>query len=69
MLVSIPHPNVPDLRVAGSPLKLTETPPRVRRHPPLLGQHNEEVLTELGYDAQGIARLRETGVIGKSNQA
>ncbi|HEU0021048.1 MAG TPA: CaiB/BaiF CoA-transferase family protein [Dehalococcoidia bacterium] len=67
MVINIPHPNVPDLRVAGSPLKLTGTPPAVRRHPPLLGQHNEEVLTELGYDTQGIARLRKTGVIGKTN--
>jgi crotonobetainyl-CoA:carnitine CoA-transferase CaiB-like acyl-CoA transferase len=67
MVVNVPHPNVPDLRMAGSPLKLTETPPTVRRHPPLLGQHNEEVLTELGYNSQDIARLRETGVIGKFN--
>lgn len=66
MVLNLPHPNVPDLRVAGSPLKLTETPPSVRYPPPSLGQHNEEVLTELGYDAKGIARLRETGVIGKS---
>lgn len=66
MVLNLPHPNVPNLRVAGSPLKLTETPPSVRYPPPLLGQHNEEVLTELGYDAKNIARLIETGVIGKS---
>ena len=66
MVLNLPHPNVPDLRVAGSPLKLTETPPSVRYPPPLLGQHNEEVLTELGYNAKEISRLRESGVIGKS---
>jgi crotonobetainyl-CoA:carnitine CoA-transferase CaiB-like acyl-CoA transferase len=37
----------------------------VRHHPPLLGQHNEEVLTELGYTGEQIAGLRERGVIGK----
>ncbi len=64
MVVDIPHPNVPDLRVAGSPLKLTETPPSIRLHPPLLGQHNDEVLGELGYSSKDIARLKESGVIG-----
>ncbi len=68
MMVDIPHPKVPDLRVTGSPLKLSETPPSVRHHPPLLGQHNEEVLLELGYDAGKIARLRDKGVIGRTEQ-
>ncbi len=64
MVVAIPHPNVPDLRVAGSPLKLAETPPSIRHHPPLLGQHNDEILGELGYSAKDIARLQKAGVIG-----
>ena len=64
MVVDIPHPNVPDLRVPNSPLKLTETPPNVRLAPPLLGQHNEDILVEMGYDMNKIASLREKGVIG-----
>ena len=63
MVVDISHPNVPDLKVPNSPLKLTETPPSVRRPPPLLGQHNEEILSGLGYAAESIAKLREKGVI------
>ena len=59
----MPHPNVPDLRVPASPLKLTKTPPSIRRHPPGLGQDNEEVLAESGYDAGQISKLREKGVI------
>ena len=65
MVVNIPHPNIPDLKVPNSPLKLTETPPSVRRPPPLLGQHNEEVLLELGYGSESIANLRQKGVIGQ----
>ncbi len=65
MVVNMPHPNVPDLRVPFSPLKLAETPPAIRLAPPLLGQHNEQILTELGYDKDGIANAREKGVIGK----
>jgi len=64
MVVEIPHPNIPDLKVPYSPLKLAETPPSVRRPPPLLGQHNEEILSELGYAAESIAKLRQKGVIG-----
>ena len=48
----------------NSPLKLTETPPNVRLAPPLLGQHNEDILVEMGYDMNKIASLREKGVIG-----
>ena len=64
MVVDMPHPKVPDLRVPNSPLKLTETPPSIRRPPPLLGQHNGEILEESGYSQEQIGRLRETGVIG-----
>jgi len=64
MLVEIPHPEVPDLKVPGSPLKLTATPPTIRQHPPLLGQHNEEILTAAGYNPEQISQLRNKGVIG-----
>ena len=64
MIVDMPHPNVPDLRVPNSPLKLEETPSSIRRPPPLLGQHNEEILTDLGYGPSQITKFREKGVIG-----
>ncbi len=64
MIADMPHPKVPDLRVPASPLKLTKTPPSIRRTPPDLGQDNEGVLKESGYDAAQIAALKEKGVIG-----
>ena len=64
MVVDIPHPNVPDLKVPNSPLKLTETPPSVRLAPPLLGEHNDDILGEMGYSMEEITSLREKGVIG-----
>ena len=64
MVVDIPHPEVPDLKVPGSPLNLTATPPTFRHHPPLLGQHNEEILIEAGYNQAQIRDMREKGVIG-----
>ena len=63
MMVPIPHPNVPDLKTPGSPLKLTDTPSSVRHYPPLLGEHNEEVLGNLGYSKEEVAQLKEEGAI------
>ncbi|MDM0046711.1 CaiB/BaiF CoA-transferase family protein [Variovorax dokdonensis] len=47
----------------ASPLRLSATPPVLRRAPPALGQHTDEVLAEAGFDAAQIAALRERGVI------
>jgi crotonobetainyl-CoA:carnitine CoA-transferase CaiB-like acyl-CoA transferase len=64
MFVDIPHPEVPDLRIPNSPMKLLGSPATIRRHPPLLGEHNDEILAAAGYDASGISDLRDRGVIG-----
>lgn len=64
MIAEIEHPNVPDLKIPNSPLKLSDSPSSVRRPPPLLGQHNEEVLQGSGYTPDQIADLRDRGVIG-----
>ncbi len=64
MIAAMDHPNVPGLKTPNSPLKLTESPASIRRPPPLLGQHNDEVLAEQGYTPEQVAGLRERGVIG-----
>ncbi len=64
MVVEVAHPEVPNLRIPNSPLKLSGTPATIRRHPPLLGEHNDEILAGAGYDASQISHLREKGVIG-----
>jgi crotonobetainyl-CoA:carnitine CoA-transferase CaiB-like acyl-CoA transferase len=50
-------------RVAGSPLRLSDTPVSYQLPPPGLGEHTDEVLAELGYDKARIAALRASGVI------
>ncbi len=53
-----------DTRTVGSPLKLSETPPVVRRDPPHLGEHSEDVLHDvLGLDTEAVAAYRDAGVI------
>jgi crotonobetainyl-CoA:carnitine CoA-transferase CaiB-like acyl-CoA transferase len=52
------------LKLVGMPYKFSDTPAAVRRPPPLLGEHTEEILAgELGLDAAGIAALRSAKVI------
>ena len=58
------HPLAAELRLVASPLKLSATPVRTDRPPPLLGQHTDEVLTELlGADTKRLAALRAARVI------
>lgn len=64
MRVTVPHPTIGELPLAGIPVKYSHTKPSVRLPPPLLGQHTEEVLTSvLGYDLAHVRRLREEGVV------
>jgi crotonobetainyl-CoA:carnitine CoA-transferase CaiB-like acyl-CoA transferase len=49
MLVKINHPTIGELPLVGSPLKMSDTPVEYRLPPPLMGEHTEEVLKELGY--------------------
>jgi crotonobetainyl-CoA:carnitine CoA-transferase CaiB-like acyl-CoA transferase len=63
MVAELQHPTVGPIRVVGSPIKLSNTPPSIRTPPPTLGQHREAILTELGYDRQSIEALATSGVI------
>jgi crotonobetainyl-CoA:carnitine CoA-transferase CaiB-like acyl-CoA transferase len=64
MIVSVEHPTAGTVRMAGLPVKLSETPGAVRTAAPLLGEHSEAILREAGYDAESIAALVQAGVIG-----
>jgi crotonobetainyl-CoA:carnitine CoA-transferase CaiB-like acyl-CoA transferase len=63
MTVEMPHPLAGSVRLVASPIKLSATPVRYRRAPPLLGADTDAVLAELGLDAAAIAGLRERGAI------
>ena len=67
-IVEMPHPSSKDdLRRAGAvkslanPVRLADTPPGYRLPPPMLGEHTQAVLTELGYTVEEIERLRAAG--------
>jgi formyl-CoA transferase len=63
MVVAVDHPTIGELQLPGIPYKLSGTPGSVRRPPPLLGQHTDEVLTELGYSPDQIGGLRADGAV------
>ncbi len=63
MSVTVEHPVLGPIRQVGLPMKLSVTPGSIRSAPPLLGEHTDEVLTELGYDAAAVADLRARSVV------
>src|SRR5690606_28492445 len=58
MIMELEHASLGTIKVPGIPIKLSETPCSGRRPPPLLGQHQEEVLSEAGLPRETIAALR-----------
>jgi succinate---hydroxymethylglutarate CoA-transferase len=64
MVETVEHPVIGTLKMLGIPFKFSDTACSVRRAPPTLGQHSNEILAdELGLDAKAIAELRRDKVI------
>ncbi len=63
MVVEIDHPLIGVAKSIGNPIHFGETPVTYRHHPPLLGEHNREILQELGKSEAEVARLSQDKVI------
>ncbi len=61
MRIEVPHPIEGSVPNIGFPVKLSGTPAQVRRHAPLLGEHADEILSELGLSEAAVERLRAEG--------
>ena len=72
LLVASSHASRPatEGRASKSPMRLSGGPARFHTAPaPLLGQHNRDLLTELGLTADEIAELENDGIIGQAPAA
>ncbi|MDI2023361.1 CaiB/BaiF CoA transferase family protein [Paenarthrobacter nicotinovorans] len=63
MIVEAEHPTVGTVKMLNAPIRLSATPPTIRRTAPRLGEHNVEVLLENGFDEETIERLQQLGVL------
>jgi formyl-CoA transferase len=61
-IVEVDHPKRGKYLTVGNPIKLSDSPTVVRRSP-LLGEHTDEVLAELGYSPQDLEGFRTSKVI------
>ncbi|MBI4764611.1 MAG: CoA transferase [Deltaproteobacteria bacterium] len=59
----VEHPLAGICKVPGAPFKMSETPWQVIKPAPLLGQHNEEILGNLGYNKEDLVKLQQQGII------
>ena len=69
LLVETEHPVLGHIKNVGYPVRFEGEARKAERTPPLLGQHTEEVLRELGYDDEAIAALATSGRIGAGDAA
>jgi crotonobetainyl-CoA:carnitine CoA-transferase CaiB-like acyl-CoA transferase len=68
MIVSTDHPTLGKVDVTGMPIKFYKTPGSIRRHPPMLGEHTNELLAELGYSEHDVAELQSSGLVADNDE-
>jgi crotonobetainyl-CoA:carnitine CoA-transferase CaiB-like acyl-CoA transferase len=66
MIQTVHHPTLGPIDVTGLPLHFAGTPGAVRLYPPLLGEHTDEILAELGYGRDEIEALVKSNAAGRS---
>lgn len=64
MVTEVEHPACGPIKLVNTPIKYSEATPGVRSPPPTLGQHTNEILSNiLEYSEADIARLKDEGVL------
>ncbi|MGN6704238.1 MAG: CaiB/BaiF CoA transferase family protein, partial [Burkholderiaceae bacterium] len=68
MVVDLEHPQAGPTKALGCPIHFSETPTRITRHAPMLGEHSRELLKEYGYDDTEIDRFVEEGAVEEAQE-
>ena len=63
MAAPVTHPELGDIELVGQPVRLSNAPADIRTATPDLGEHNDEVLAEVGYSPEEIRQLRAAGAL------
>jgi crotonobetainyl-CoA:carnitine CoA-transferase CaiB-like acyl-CoA transferase len=63
MMLEIEHSGAGNVRMTGFPVKLSATPAQLRLPSPRLGEHNEEILSQLGYSTEQIIGLQKSRIV------
>lgn len=63
MMVAVDHPVAGTITIPGNPVKMSASADTIERPAPVLGQHTDEVLAELGYSADKIAALKAAKIV------
>lgn len=64
MVTEVEHSSCGSMKLVSPPVKFSEAKPSIRTPPPTLGQHTDEILTEmLGMTANDVAALKSEGVV------
>lgn len=62
MVHELEHPIAGSIKALGIPVKLSHTPGDIKQSAPQLGEHTEQILSELGYDAEQIQQMRQNEI-------
>ena len=61
--VEVEHPKAGKVKVTNVPFTMSETPGQIKRPSPMIGEHGEDILEEIGYDKEAIERLVSENII------
>lgn len=69
LVTTVDHPKLGTINQLGPVIQLSDTPGQISRHPPLLGEHTEELLIEAGLSPAAVQRLFDVGAAGRPAQS
>jgi crotonobetainyl-CoA:carnitine CoA-transferase CaiB-like acyl-CoA transferase len=68
MIITMEHAEAGQVRTLSHPVRYDGEAPGIRMNPPRLGQHSEEILERLGYTAEEIKKMADSGILRVDNE-